>query len=234
MVAIRKSQERGYANHDWLKSYHSFSFADYYDVAHMGYSALRVINEDKIAPDNGFGMHSHRDMEIITYMLAGELKHQDSMGNGSVIRAGDVQHMTAGTGVRHSEINPSSETEAHLLQIWIMPARPDLLPSYAEKHFTAEQKHNRWCLIATPGGREGAITIQQDVSIYATLLDKDQTICRVMVDERCAYLQLISGEVLCNGTLLAAGDAAKIEIEQQIEIKAQSNAEFLWFDLPRV
>ncbi|MDP3678492.1 MAG: pirin family protein [Methylotenera sp.] len=232
MITIRKSQERGHANHGWLDSYHSFSFAEYYDPAHMGYSVLRVINEDKVAAGTGFGMHSHHDMEIITYMLAGELTHQDSMGNGSVIRSGDVQRMTAGSGIRHSEINASAETEAYLLQIWITPAQKKLPPSYEEKHFSSEQKHNHWCLIAAPDGRDGAITIQQDVDLYATVLDAGRKISVSLQQKRCAYLQVVAGEVLCAGALLRAGDAAKIENESSVEVTAQSNAEMLWFDLP--
>lgn len=232
MITIRKSLERGHANHGWLDSYHSFSFAEYYDPAHMGYSVLRVINEDKVAAGGGFGMHSHRDMEIITYMLAGELTHKDSMGNGSVIRAGDVQRMTAGSGIRHSEINAATESEAYLLQIWITPAQNNLAPSYEEKHFSDEQKHNQWCLIASPDGRDGAITIQQAVDLYATVLDVECNISMPLQQKRCAYLQVVAGEVLCAGALLSAGDAAIIENENSIEVKAQSNAEMLWFDLP--
>jgi redox-sensitive bicupin YhaK (pirin superfamily) len=232
MITIRKSQDRGHANHGWLDSYHSFSFAEYYDPAHMGYSVLRVINEDKIAAGGGFGMHSHRDMEIITYMLAGELTHRDSMGNGSVIHAGDVQRMTAGSGIRHSEINASAESEAHLLQIWITPAQTNLVPSYEEKHFSNEQKHNQWCLIASPDGREGAITIQQAVDLYAIVLDAEHKLSVPLKQKRCAYLQVVAGEVLCAGNLLKAGDAAKIENETSVEITAQLNAEMLWFDLP--
>lgn len=232
MITIRKSQDRGHANHGWLDSYHSFSFAEYYDSAHMGYSVLRVINEDKIAAGGGFGMHSHHDMEIITYILAGELTHQDSMGNGSVIRTGNVQRMTAGSGIRHSEINASAGSEAHLLQIWITPAQTKLVPSYEEKHFSDEQKHNQWCLIASPDGREGAITIQQDVDLYATVLDIERKASVSLQQQRCAYLQVVAGQVLCAGNLLSAGDAAKIENESSIEVTAQSNAEILWFDLP--
>ncbi len=232
MITIRKSLERGHANHGWLDSYHSFSFAEYYDPAHMGYSVLRVINEDKIAAGTGFGMHSHHDMEIITYMLAGELTHRDSMGNSSMIRSGDVQRMTAGSGIRHSEINASAETETHLLQIWITPAQKKLPPSYEEKRFSSAQKHNRWCLIAAPDGRDGAVTIQQDVDLYVTLLDAECKISLSMQEKRCAYLQVVNGEVLCAGILLKAGDAAKIENESNVEVTAQSDAEMLWFDLP--
>lgn len=232
MITIRKSQDRGYAKHDWLESFHSFSFADYYDAAHMGYSVLRVINQDKIAAGTGFGMHGHRDMEIITYMLAGELKHQDSMGNGSIIRAGDVQYMSAGVGVRHSEINPSAEHEAHLLQIWLLPAVLGLPPNYAEKHFLPEQKRNRWCLVVSSDGREGSIQIQQAVDLYASVLDAGSQLSKTLQDNRRAYLQIAKGEVQCNGVQLSAGDAAKIEAETAIELIAMAEAEVLWFDLP--
>ena len=232
MMTIRKSQERGYAKHDWLESFHSFSFADYYDAAHMGYSVLRVINEDKVAAGSGFGMHGHRDMEIITYMLAGELRHQDSMGNGSVIHTGDVQYMSAGAGVRHSEINPSSVHEAHLLQIWLLPATVGLPPNYAQKHFSPEQKRNRWCLVVSDDGREGSIQIQQNVNLYATVLGAGGQLNTTLHEDRRAYLQVAKGEVLCNGVQLFAGDAAIVEAESQISIQALQNAELLLFDLP--
>ncbi len=233
MITIRQSQTRGFAQHGWLESYHSFSFAEYYDAAHMGYSVLRVINEDKIAGGMGFGMHSHRDMEIITYMVAGELRHQDSMGNGAVIRAGEVQYMSAGTGVRHSEINASATVPAYLLQIWILPAQANLTPQYAQQYFTVEQKRNRWCRIVSAQASEQAIHIQQDVNIDAAILAAGQTLSKALQVSRCAYLQLISGELLCNGALLNAGDAAQIEQEVEVTLQAQANAEFLWFDLPK-
>lgn len=233
MINIRKSQERGHANHGWLDSYHSFSFAEYYDPAHMGYGVLRVINEDVVAGGTGFGMHPHRDMEIVTYMLSGQLRHQDSMGNGSVIGAGDVQRMTAGTGIRHSEFNASSQTPVHLLQIWILPAQTGLTPSYEEKHFSAEQKHNRWCLIASGDGRENSISVAQDVSLYASLLATKQVLSMQVEAHRCAYLHVVSGSITLNQQLLNAGDAAKIEHESALSIEAQTDAELLWFDLTR-
>lgn len=233
VITIRKSQTRGYARHGWLESYHSFSFAEYFDNAHMGYSVLRVINEDKIAAGMGFGLHPHRDMEIITYMIAGELRHQDSMGNGAVIHAGDVQYMSAGTGVRHSEFNASATNEAYLLQIWILPTQANLTPQYAQQHFSDEQKRNRWCRIVSAQASEPAIHIQQDVNMDAAVLEIGCTLNKVMQEGRCAYLQVVSGTVLCNGVRLNAGDAAQIEQEVQITLQAQAEAEFLWFDLPK-
>jgi quercetin 2,3-dioxygenase len=232
MITLRKSQARGHANHGWLDSYHSFSFAQYYDEAHMAYSVLRVINEDKVAPATGFGMHSHRDMEIVTYMLAGELRHQDSMGNGAVIRAGDVQRMTAGTGIRHSEINASSSTEVHLLQIWLLPSQLGLPPSYEDKHIAFASKHNQWRLIASPDARESSLLIHQDVELWATVLDAQRSLDYALHATRCAYLQVAAGRVVLNGQLLEAGDAAKIEHETALSLLAQADAEVLLFDLP--
>jgi redox-sensitive bicupin YhaK (pirin superfamily) len=232
MIEIRKSQERGHANHGWLDSYHSFSFANYYDPEHMGYSVLRVINEDVIAPAQGFGMHSHRDMEIVTYMLQGALRHEDSMGNGSVIRAGDVQRMTAGTGVRHSEFNASSTESAHLLQIWLLPERDNIEPSYEERHFDAAEKQGRWRLIASHDGREGSLLIHQDIALYATVLAKDEQLSYDMGAGRSLYLQVARGSVDLNGETLVAGDAAKIDAQQTVALQALETAELLLFDLP--
>lgn len=232
MIKIRKSDERGYADHGWLNAHHSFSFAEYHDPANMGYSVLRVINEDVIAGGGGFGMHSHRDMEIITYILSGELRHRDSLGNGAVIGVGDVQRMTAGSGVRHSEFNASADAPVHLLQIWLLPAENNLPPSYEDKHFTQEQKKNRWCLIASPELSDNALNIHQDVRLYASLLSAQSTLAMDLDIKRCAYLQIAKGEVFVNGVALTAGDAANIEKEVTVEIEAQSDAELLWFDLP--
>ncbi len=234
MINIRKSEERGHVDHGWLNARHSFSFAEYYDPAHMGYSVLRVINEDVIAGGGGFGMHAHRDMEIITYILSGALRHRDSMGNGAVISVGDVQRMTAGTGVRHSEFNASVDEPVHLLQIWILPAENNLPPSYEDKHFTVEQKHNCWCLIASPEASASALTIHQDVRLYASLLSAQSILATDLDIKRCAYLQVAKGEVLINGITLVAGDSAKIEQEETVKIEAQSDAELLWFDLPLI
>lgn len=234
MIEVRKSHERGHVNHGWLNARHSFSFAEYHDPAHMGYSVLRVINEDVIAGGGGFGMHSHRDMEIVTYILSGALRHRDSMGNGAVIGVGDVQRMTAGSGIRHSEFNASADAPAHLLQIWLLPAENNLAPSYEDKHFENEQKLNRWCLIASPEVNEGALTIHQDVYLYASLLSAQCTLTMDMDAKRCAYLQIAKGDVLVNGIALSAGDAAKIEQEVIVVIKALADAELLWFDLPLI
>jgi len=231
-ISLRKSRERGHANHGWLDSYHSFSFANYYDPEHMGYSVLRVINEDVIAPSQGFGMHSHRDMEIVTYMLQGALRHEDSMGNGSVIKAGDVQRMTAGTGVRHSEFNASSTESAHLLQIWLLPERDNIEPGYEEKHFDAAEKQGRWRLIASRDGREGSLLIHQDIALYATVLAKGEQLNYDMDAGRSLYLQVARGSVDLNGETLAAGDAAKIDAQQAITVQALEAAELLLFDLP--
>ena len=233
-TALRRSEDRGHANHGWLDSYHSFSFADYYDPAHMQYSVLRVINEDVIAPAKGFGMHGHNDMEIITYMLKGALQHKDSMGNGSVIQAGDVQRMTAGTGVRHSEFNASNQHAAHLLQIWLLPNRNNITPSYEEKHFDQASKKNQWRLVASRDAREGSVLVHQDIDLYATLLDKDQALSYAPRLGRSLYVQIASGEVELNGTKLLAGDAMMIEVLEAttIEIVSKTDAEILLFDLP--
>lgn len=232
MITLRTSQARGHANQGWLDSYHSFSFAEYYDPAHMQYSVLRVINEDKVAAGTGFGMHGHRDMEIITYMLAGELRHQDSMGNGAVIRAGDVQRMSAGTGVRHSEVNASTNTEAHLLQIWLLPEKNGLPPSYEDKTIPLENKLNQWCLVASPTAREHSLMIHQNVELWATVLEAQQTLRYDLQSSRCAYVQVARGQVTLNGYTLSAGDAAMIEAESVVDIQANAESELLLFDLP--
>lgn len=233
-IRLRKSAERGHANHGWLDSYHSFSFANYYDAAHMQYSVLRVINEDVIAPAKGFGMHGHHDMEIITYMLKGALQHKDSMGNGSVIQAGDVQRMTAGTGVRHSEFNASDKHSAHLLQIWLLPDRSNITPSYEEKHFDAASKKNQWRLVASNDAREGSVLVHQDIALYATLLDKGQALNYVPRSGRSLYVQIASGEVTLNGATLSVGDAMMIDVLEaaSIAIVSHTDAEILLFDLP--
>lgn len=232
MIKLRKSEERGHANHGWLDSYHSFSFSRYYDPNHMQYSVLRVINEDVVAPNMGFGMHPHRDMEIITYMLSGQVRHSDSLGSGSVIRAGDVQRMTAGTGIVHSEFNASSTEPAHLLQIWLLPERNDLEPGYEEKHFDSSEKLNQWRLIASRDSREGSLLIHQDVTLFATVLEQGKALSYELPALRSAYLQVARGRVELNGEVLLAGDAAKIEGQQLIELQAFEDAEMLLFDLP--
>jgi quercetin 2,3-dioxygenase len=234
MITLRKSEQRGHANHGWLDSYHTFSFAHYYDPNYMGYSVLRVINEDVIAGGKGFGMHPHRDMEIVTYMLAGALRHQDSLGNGSVIRAGDVQRMSAGTGIVHSEFNASSTEPAHLLQIWLLPERNDITPGYEEKHFAPADKRNRWCLVASGDGREGSLKIHQDVALYASCLTSEEPLTYTLQPGRSAYIQLARGTLTLNGEVLMAGDAAAIDTQQVIDLTADEDAELLMFDLPAV
>lgn len=233
MLEIRRSHQRGHANHGWLDSYHSFSFANYYDAAHMQYSALRVINEDVIAGGTGFGMHPHQDMEIITYILSGQLRHQDSMGNTSVISAGDVQRMTAGTGVRHSEFNASNDEPVHLLQIWIAPSENGLTPSYEEKHFTMAEKQNRWCLIVSPDARQQSILMHQDVLLYASLLTEGRALNYEVNADRCAYLQVISGRMRLDQQWLEQGDAAKVPASTALTLVAEEDAEILLFDLPK-
>jgi hypothetical protein len=232
MVATRRSAERGYADHGWLKSFHSFSFADYYDPRHMGFGPLRVINEDRVAPGMGFGTHGHRDMEIISYVLDGELAHKDSLGNGSVIRPGDVQRMSAGTGVRHSEFNHSAAQVTHFLQIWIEPAVQGIAPSYEEKRFEAADKRGRLRLVASPDGAEGSVSIQQDARLYAGLFDGEESAALPIAAGRRAYVHVARGAVEVNGRPLAAGDALRLEDERDVHITAGRGAEVLVFDLP--
>jgi hypothetical protein len=232
MIALRRSQERGHANHGWLDSWHSFSFADYHDPAHMGFGPLRVINEDRVQPGMGFGTHGHRDMEIISYVLEGALEHKDSMGNGSVIRPGNVQRMSAGTGVRHSEYNPSAGEGVHFLQIWIEPAARGVPPGYEEKHFDAASKRGRLRLIASPDGREGSVTIHQDAFVFAALLDGVEAATHSLAPGRRAYVHVARGEVTANGQKLQAGDALKAAGESEIRLEAGRDAEIIFFDLP--
>ncbi len=231
MIEIRKSEERGYADHGWLKSYHSFSFADYYDPRHVQFGSLRVINEDRVAPGMGFGTHGHRDMEIISYVLEGELAHKDSMGNGSVIRPGDVQRMTAGTGVRHSEYNHAAHDTTHFLQIWIMPNETGIEPGYEEKHFEAADKRGRLRLVGSPDGAEGSVVIHQDVRLYAGLFDGDETATLSLAPGRRAYVHVARGRISMNGQALEAGDAAKLEDVETVNLSQGSGAEVLVFDL---
>jgi len=231
MLMLRKSEERGHANHGWLDSYHSFSFADYYDPHFMGFHSLRVINEDRVQPGRGFGMHSHRDMEIITYILEGALEHKDSMGNGSMIRPGDVQRMSAGTGVMHSEFNASREETVHLLQIWIEPNVTGIVPSYEEKHFDAASKRGRLRLIASYDGRDGSVMIRQDAAVYAALLDGDDRVAHPLAAGRGAYVHVARGTVTVNGQTLAAGDALRTETAGAIVFEKGEKAELLLFDL---
>ncbi len=233
MQAVRKAEERGHASHDWLESWHSFSFADYYDPKYMGFGALRVINDDVIAPAKGFGTHGHRDMEIITYVLSGALTHRDSLGNGSTLRPGDVQRMSAGRGVQHSEFNASSVEPVHLLQIWILPSVQGIPPGYEEKHFDAAGKRDRLRLIASPGGDEGSVTIHQDARVYAGIFDAGQRASLEPGDDRSVYLHVAQGAVTGNGVALNAGDALAIA-SGPVEIAGRESGEVLVFDLPAV
>jgi redox-sensitive bicupin YhaK (pirin superfamily) len=231
MIRIRKAQERGHARHGWLESYHTFSFADYHDPAHLGFRDLRVINEDRVQPGEGFGTHAHQDMEIISYVLEGELEHRDSMGNGSVIRPGDVQLMRAGTGVTHSEFNPSSEQLVHFLQIWILPDRQGHTPAYQQRHFPAAQRTNFLRLMASRDGRDGSLQIQQDVSLYATLLEQGETITHPLAEGRRAWVQMARGRARLNGQRLEEGDGAAVSDEVHLQLAADSPTEILVFDL---
>ena len=232
MLTVRKAEERGHADHGWLDTYHTFSFADYYDPQEMGFGALRVINDDKVQPGKGFGTHGHRAMEIITYVLEGALEHKDSMGNGSVIRPGNVQRMSAGTGVRHSEFNPSREERVHLLQIWIEPKVTGVRPSYEEKQFGTAEKKGQLRLIASPDGRDGSVTIHQDATVYASVLDGKDTAAHRLAPGRRAYVHVARGAVELNGTPLKGGDGARISGESEIKFAKAARAEVLLFDLP--
>jgi hypothetical protein len=232
MITLRRSEDRGHADHGWLKSLHSFSFADYYDPAHMGFGPLRVINEDRIAPGTGFGTHGHRDMEIISYVLDGELAHRDSMGNGSVIRPGDVQRMSAGRGVRHSEHNHADGRTTHFLQIWIEPDVTGIEPSYEEKRFNDADKQGRLRLIASPDGADGSVRIHQDARLYAARLADGQALTHRLAAGRLGYVHLIRGALTVNGQQLATGDAAKLVDEAELAIAAAGDSELLLFDLP--
>ncbi|MGQ0525757.1 MAG: pirin family protein [Betaproteobacteria bacterium] len=231
MLELRKSEERGHAGHGWLDSYHSFSFADYYDPDHVAFGALRVINEDRVQPGRGFGTHGHRDMEIVSYVLSGALEHKDNLGTGSVIRPGDVQRMSAGTGVLHSEFNPSTTQETHFLQIWILPKFTGMRPGYEQKRFSDAQKRGRLALIASADGRDGSVTVHQDVSVYAGLFDADETAALELAAGRRAYIHVARGAVTVNGTRLNAGDALKMTNLRRLTIEKGHGAEVLVFDL---
>ena len=231
MLEVRKSNERGQANHGWLNSFHSFSFAEYYDPKNMGFGPLRVINEDRVQPGMGFGTHGHRDMEIISYVLDGALEHKDSMGNGSVIRPGDVQRMSAGTGVMHSEYNPSPADRVHFLQIWIQPNVKGIAPSYEEKHFDAASKRGKLRLVASPDGREGSVVVHQDALIFSALMDGAERVAHALPAGRLAYVHVARGAVTVNGQPLDAGDAAKLSGEREIVFEQGKDAEVLLFDM---
>ena len=231
MITIRKSEDRGHFNRSWLNTYHTFSFDRYYDPAHMGFRSLRVINEDRVAPGEGFPTHPHRDMEIITFVLEGALEHKDSMGTGSVIRPGEVQRMTAGTGITHSEFNQSKSDEVHLLQIWILPSERGLTPSYEQKMFPIEQRNGRLCLIASPKSDNGAVTINQDVSLYTARLRPGKQVEHKLAQNRHAWVQVARGSVTVNGQPLEQGDGAAISDEAAVAIAAVDQADILLFDL---
>lgn len=232
MISVRRSAERGHADHGWLRSFHSFSFADYHDPQQMGFGPLRVINEDRVAPGMGFGTHGHRDMEIISYVLEGELAHRDSLGNGSVIRPGDVQRMSAGTGVRHSEYNHSTTVTTHFLQIWIEPDRVGIAPSYEEKHFADQDKRGALRLIASPDGADGSVTLQQDARVYAALLDGNEQASLSVAPGRRVYVHVARGELAVNGERLDAGDALRMTAVERVQLTDGRDAEVLVFDLP--
>jgi hypothetical protein len=231
MITLRPAQERGHADHGWLDTHHTFSFSSYFDPRHMGFRHLRVINEDRVQGGEGFGTHPHRDMEIITYVLDGALEHRDSMGNGSVIRPGDVQRMSAGTGVTHSEFNHSSLEPVHFLQIWILPRQPGLTPSYEQRTFPIADRRGRLRLIAARDGRDGAVTVHQDVDLFASVLEPGEQVAHMLEPGRHAWLQVARGEVTLNGRPLNAGDGAAVSEEQRLDIDARQSAEVLLFDL---
>ncbi len=233
MLELRKSADRGHANHGWLDSHFSFSFAEYHDPKHMRFGPLRVINEDFIDPDSGFGMHGHKDMEIISYVLEGELSHKDSMGNGSVIRPGAVQRMSAGTGVMHSEFNHSKTAKTHLLQIWIMPKQNGIAPGYEEKYYSHAEKDGQLRLVASVDGRDGSVVMHQDASLYAGLFDGDQQAVLNIAPGRLAYVHVARGALDVNGQRVVAGDAVKLSGEEKLKIEHGEQAEVLVFDLPQ-
>jgi len=231
MISLRNTSERGHARLGWLESWHSFSFADYNDPAHVHFGPLRVINEDIVQPGTGFGTHGHRDMEILTYVLSGALRHHDSMGHGEDIRYGEVQVMSAGTGVQHSEVNPSKHEVVHLLQIWILPDRQGLAPGYQQKTYPLEDKQARWCLLASPDAAQGSLLIHQDARVYAARLDDAEALDYPLVTGRKAYLHVARGNVQANGYVLSAGDALMFSDEKVVALGAARDAEVLLFDL---
>src|ERR1700737_3160776 len=231
MIRIRKAAQRGHFNHGWLDTHHTFSFGDYYDPAHMGFRSLRVINDDRLQAGQGFGMHGHRDMEIVTYVLEGALEHKDSMGNGSILRAGELQHMTAGTGVRHSEFNPSDKEWVHLYQIWLLPERKGLKPSYEELALGEAQKRGRFRLIASPDGAEGSLTIHQDARLYLASLLPGEVVSHEIEPGRAAWLQVLRGNVNFHGNDLSAGDGVAVTDENALSVQAAVPSEILLFDL---
>jgi quercetin 2,3-dioxygenase len=231
MLTLRKAEERGHANHGWLDSYHTFSFANYYDPAHMGFRSLRVINQDRVRGGMGFGTHPHRDMEIISYVLEGALEHKDSMGNGSIIAPGEVQRLTAGTGITHSEFNHSKTEQVHFLQIWILPDRQNLKPGYEQKHFTVEQKRDRLLLVASHDGRDGSVTVNQDLNLYATVLSNGAAVTHIVEPGRHAWIQVARGSALLNGQSIEVGDGVAVSQPGELQLIGKDDAEILVFDL---
>ena len=231
MITIRKSQERGHFDHGWLNTYFTFSFADYYDPQHVHFRTLRVLNDDRVAAGAGFPEHPHRDMEIVTYVLEGALEHRDSMGNGSVIKPGDIQYMSAGTGVTHSEFNASESEPAHLYQIWMFPEKQGLKPTYGQKNFSEAEKRGKLRLLVSPDGRDGSVKIRQDNDLYATVLGAGESVKHELKPERHAYVQVARGSVTLNGTKLEEGDGAAISNEKTLELTGADKAEVLLFDL---
>ena len=231
MIDVIRSNSRGGADHGWLKSKHTFSFADYHNPSMMGFAKLRVVNEDWIEPGKGFGKHPHRDMEIVTYMIDGALEHKDSMGNGSIIRPGELQRMTAGTGVFHSEFNHSEEEQAHLLQIWILPEKNSLDPGYEQKLFPREEKLNQWRLVGSRDGRDGSLTIHQDVDLWSTVLDENAEIDYAFDGNRRGFLQVVHGAVSIDGEQLSAGDAVATQEQPVLSLRAIEDSELLLFDM---
>jgi quercetin 2,3-dioxygenase len=231
MMTLRKASERGYAHHGWLESWHSFSFADYRDPAHVHFGPLRVINEDIVQPGRGFGTHGHRDMEILTYVLSGSLRHRDSMGYGEDIRYGEVQVMSAGTGVQHSEVNPSLDEAVHLLQIWIIPDKQGLTPGYQQKDFPLNEKMARWCLLASPDATQGSLLIHQDARVFAARLNGSEVLDYSMDPERKGYLHVARGSLQANGFQLSAGDALMYTDGMEVELRSAIDAEVLLFDM---
>ncbi|MGE3410270.1 MAG: pirin family protein [Pirellulales bacterium] len=229
---MRRADERGFFDHGWLRTHHTFSFGEYHDPAFMRFRSLRVMNEDYVAPGQGFGMHPHRDMEIVTYVLSGELEHQDSMGHGEVLRPGEFQRMSAGTGIRHSEFNPSPDVPVHLYQVWLLPRERGLEPGYEQKAFPVDEKQGRLRIVASPDGREGSLTINQDARIYLATLDAGQRITHELAPGRHAWLQLLRGALDLNGKAMAAGDGAAMSDETVLSLSATSPAEVMLFDLP--
>jgi len=231
MLQVRKAGERGHFDHGWLNTYHTFSFADYVDPQHMGFRTLRVMNEDRVAPGQGFGMHGHRDMEIVTYVLEGALEHQDSMGNGEVQKPGEFQRMSAGTGIMHSEFNPSESELVHFYQIWLLPERRGLVPSYEQKRFSEDERRNRLRLVASPDGAEGSLSVRQDARIYLASVLDGKSASHALDAGRYAWLQVLRGEVALNGTNLGTSDGVAVSDERQLSITAKGNAEIMLFDL---